>query len=120
MGEGWLTQILSNRWILAIGAYALGFLTVWLLQSRGWLKIGPRKTPGHPTSKLSDVAAVPERSEKLDALAAEIEKAKSMLEEQEADREASEEILDELDGAVKRANGRLKLILKSIKRQNRD
>ena len=110
MGEEWLTQIMSNRWMLAIGGFSLGFVSFWLLQS-----IGLFSSPSAETDEHEFIAGMPAgHGEKLDALAAEIEKAKVMLEEQQADHEVNEEILDELDGAVKRANGRLKLILNRL------
>lgn len=110
MNEEWLIQMLSNRWILAIGAFSLGFIAFWLLQSFGLFS--PKQAELGENTVV--VGLDPSHGEKLDALAAEIEKAKTMLEEQQADHEVNEEILDELDGAVKRANGRLKLILNRL------
>ncbi len=110
MNEEWLMQMLSSPWILAGGAFSLGFIAFWLLQACGLFL--PKQ------AELVRVAGTegfdPVHGQKLDALAAEIEKAKVMLEEQQADHEVNEEILDELDGAVKRANGRLKLILNRL------
>ena len=37
MGDGWLIELLGNRWLLAIAAYALGFATAWFLVKSGWL-----------------------------------------------------------------------------------
>ncbi len=110
MNEEWLMQVFSNRWILALGGFALGFIAFWMMQSLGLLLPKQGRTTGHAGVDGFD----PIHIEKLDALAAEIEKAKVMLEEQQADHEVNEEILDELDGAVKRANGRLKLILNRL------
>ncbi len=113
MDEWWLTQVVTNRWVLAIGAYALGFATFWFLSSTGRLPARFRNAADELRNPLNRKSG---EDEKLDALAAEIEKAKSLLEDYEDESTSSRELLDELDDTVKRANGRLKLILKSIKR----
>lgn len=114
MDEGWLTQIITNRWVLAIGAYAFGFATFWFLSSTGRLPARIRNDAKYLRNPLD---REPGKDEKLDALAAEIEKAKSLIEEHEEESNSRRDLLGELDDTVKRANGRLKLILKSIKRR---
>ncbi|MHA7871498.1 MAG: hypothetical protein ACX939_04020 [Hyphococcus sp.] len=109
MGEGWLTQILTDRLFLAIGSFALGLATGWLVWFGGRINGG-----GHSGLKAPDAPA-PD-AEKLDALAAEIEKAAALLRQNEDDQVACQEALSDVDEAVKRANGRLKLMLKSIDR----
>ncbi len=59
-------------------------------------------------------AAIPEQA--LSALEAEINKAKAMLEAETEERAELAAALASLEEALKRANGRLKLILKSVKR----
>ena len=55
---------------------------------------------------------------KLSALERELKKARQMLDDDALENEAFAELLTGLDEAVKRANGRLKIILKSIKGAN--
>jgi len=55
-------------------------------------------------------------SMKLGALESELRKAQEMLVEAEQDSEGHAKHLDDLEGALKRANGRLKLIMKAIKK----
>ena len=116
MGDGWLMELLGNRWFLAITAYGLGFATAWFLIKSGRLDAlkGLLRSSEEGEKSKSDTGT---ESDKLAALAAEITKAKTMLEENEADQKANFDLLQDLDEAVKRANGRLKLILKSINRQ---
>lgn len=106
MGEGWLMHIVADRWFLAGAAYFLGLLTGWLVWSGGRLKDG----------EAPPEAARPP-AERLAALEAELKTIQSLLQEDDAESEAFAEHLGELDDAVKRANGRLKLILKSVKRR---
>ncbi len=116
MGDGWLIALLGNRWFLAIAAYALGFVTAWFLVKSGRLDALTRFLQAPKDGEQSSSDTAPD-GDKLAALAAEITKAKAMLEENEADQKANFDLLQDLDEAVKRANGRLKLILKSINRQ---
>ncbi|CAK9042071.1 Translation initiation factor IF-3 [Durusdinium trenchii] len=114
MDEGWLTQIVANRWLLAIVAYVFGAATFWVLSFTDRLPAFFQKT------LVSRAVDQPERDadsdEKLEALAAEIEKAKSLLQENDTEATTVRDRLSALDEAVKRANGRLKLVSKSIKR----
>lgn len=114
MDEGWLTQVVTNRWVLAVGAYAFGFATFWFLSSMDRLPARFRNPADNLRNPLDRESS---KVEKLDALTAEIEKAKSLLEDHEEESVSSRELLGELDDTVKRANGRLKLLLKSIKRR---
>jgi len=109
-------EFLGNRWFLAIAAYGLGFATAWFLVKSGRLDALKESIWPSGESERSP-SATGKESDKLAALAAEITKAKTMLEENEADQKANFDLLQDLDEAVKRANGRLKLILKSINRQ---
>lgn len=116
MGDGWLMEFLGNRWFLAIAAFALGFAAAIFLSKSGRLDALKESIwPSGESLTPSEGARTPE--EKLAALADEISRAKELLEENEADQKANFDLLQDLDEAVKRANGRLKLILKSINRQ---
>lgn len=123
MTEDWLTQALTNRWSLAAVAYLLGAVSGWLF----WRAVrsgAEDRDDGDLTIELPEEAeAVPGDKEKngapasakLSALEKEIKQAKSILETDAEEHAAMADILSGLDEAVKRANGRLKLILKSIK-----
>lgn len=126
MGEDWLTQALTNRWTVAAIAYLAGVVTGWLIwrvvssggndgraDHRGDLKVNgadDAKSGGDGGRKDNAPA-----SRKLSALETEIREAKAILEADAEEHAALAEILTGLDEAVKRANGRLKLILKSVK-----
>ena len=126
MSESWLMQIVSDRWFVAVAAFCLGLLTGWIVWARRQMnnEAAPdieghlehtdtqiQDTPPQYTQNQSD------QQETLDALASELENAQKMLEESQAESDAYSDILGDLDEAVKRANGRLKLIIKAIKRQ---
>ncbi len=70
-------------------------------------------TPDPQTNLAPDAVSA---SLKLEALAAEIKNAKVMLHAETEEREELAAAVASLEDALKRANGRLKLILKSVKR----
>jgi type VI protein secretion system component VasK len=117
MGEGWLTQMMSDRWLLAIGVYFLGLLTGWIIWKRRNADQDAGTAAGEDSTHKPEMQLQNEQQEKLAALAAEIENAQKMLKESEEESGAYRDLLKNLDDAVKRANGRLKLIVKSIKRR---
>jgi len=122
MGESWLMQIVSDRWFVAVAAFCLGLLTWWIVWARRQMnnEAAPRETEAHlqhADTHTQDTLAQSDQQETLDALASELENAQKMLEESQAESDAYSNILGDLDEAVKRANGRLKLIVKAIKRQ---
>jgi len=127
--------MIVDRWFLAIAAYLLGLLTGWLIWSGG--KAASFEDGAAETSDslegdgAADVKQEPSLSAgndkkpngndapdtlKLGALQAELEKAKTLLADSEQENAALTDLLSNIDDAVKRANGRLKLILKSVKR----
>jgi len=131
MGEDWLTQAFENRWALAFVAYFLGFLTHWGVNRQA--KSGPGEPPkaAHtapgtaaaaaskpaPSGNGTDPAALSDVQ--LAAIEAEIRQAKSFLQSEQRQHRALDEQLSALDAAIKRANGRLKLALRCInKNQN--
>ena len=94
--------MLANGWPLALAGFFIGVLAAELM-ARG-------RKGGAPRVKLKP------GEDALTALQAEINAAKEMLQAEEQEDSANDEALRNLDDAVKRANGRLKLIMKSIKR----
>ncbi len=110
MGEDWLIGVLTSRWTAAASAYVLGLLT-------GWVIWGAEKTVvdnidgdlnGDLNGDKPDPAA-------LGALRDELKKAQSLLKAETQDQDGVNETVERLDETIKRANGRLKLILKSVK-----
>jgi len=98
-----LTQMLANGWPLALAGFFVGVLAGEFM-SRG------RKNSGAARVKLKPGEDV------LSALQAEINAAKELLVAEEHEDSTSDAALKELDDAIKRANGRLKLIMKAVKR----
>jgi len=118
MGIGWL------MWVLVITAYALGLVTGWVIWRLA--KQAPADD-GSGAGIASVLSAIRRKADfsangkhdapddlKLAALDAEIKEAKAILEADKSERDALSERLADVDAAVKRANGRLKLVLKSI------
>lgn len=99
-GMDGLTQLLANGWPLALAGFALGAL------AGGW---AARR---HAAERRGAAAL---DGDAISALAEEVKAAKALLETQEAEAGEAEEAIKELDDAVKRANGRLKLISKALK-----
>ena len=97
-----LTQMLANGWPLALAGFFIGVLAGELM-SRG------RKN-GFAPIKLKP------GEDPLSALESEINAAKKLLQSEAEEAGANEETLKNLDAAIKRANGRLKLIAKAVKR----
>lgn len=122
MGEDWLTQALSSRWTIAAAAYLFGLLCGWAIR-RG-ARANAEKADAGGDLRRDDAEAMETASEsgedvpasaKLSALEAEIRQARSILEADAEEHDAMSEILRGIDEAVKRANGRLKHVLKSVK-----
>lgn len=108
MGEDWLMQLLTSRWTAAASAYVLGLLTGWAIW--GAAKAADRHVEGDLNRESS-----PENGDALGALEAELEKARALLDDQAEDQKTVLDVVARLEEAIKRANGRLKLIVKSVK-----
>lgn len=98
-----LTQMLATGWPLALVGFILGALTGVLI-SRGSRKSDEER----PMLKPGEDA--------VEVLAAELKAAKELLAAEEAEAGAAAETLTALDEAIKRANGRLKLMAKAVKK----
>jgi hypothetical protein len=126
MGEDWLTQALSNRWALALIAYFLGLLTHWGVSRQAKIESGgPAKGDQNAAAAASEATSENVASSnnnhrsapsevQLAAIEAEIREAKALMETEEGRHEAIKDQLASVDAAVKRANGRLKLALRSL------
>lgn len=95
--------MLSVGWPLALIGFALGALV-------GVRMARPARDDG-PHAPLLEHG-----EDGMEVLAAELKAAKEMLAAEGADNEAAAETLTALDEAIKRANGRLKLIAKAVKK----
>lgn len=96
-----LTQMLANGWPLALAGFFLGVLAGGAIPQANKKEDGVRLAPGE---------------DGLSALTAELKAARELLEAEESDAVDTAETLKNLDEAIKRANGRLKLIMKAVKR----
>lgn len=104
MGMEALMRMLADGWPLALVGFAAGLL-LGALMSRG--KQNGERTP----------VRIAPGDDPFAALEAEIRTARDMLQAEEADAVATETTIRNLDSAIKRANGRLKLILKAVRRE---
>jgi hypothetical protein len=97
-----ITQMLANGWPLALAGFFVGVLAGELMSRGRKNGIAPIKLkPGEDA---------------LSVLEAEISAVRQILQSEADEAAASEETLKNLDDAIKRANGRLKLIAKAVKR----
>lgn len=122
MGNAWLI------WGMVVVAYGLGLLTGWVIWRLAKQSAADAGVAGAriasvlsaigPKANKEDFAANGKHDApddlKLAALDAEIKEAKAVLEADESELGALHERLTEIDAAVKRANGRLKLVVKSV------
>ncbi len=126
MVENWLTQALTIWWVPALIAYILGILTHWGVSRQAHEGSGEFQKSDQRANALAD-SATPNNGApsdqnnqcapsevQLDAIEAEIQQAKTLLVTEQRQHEALDERLSAVDAAVKRANGRLKLALRSI------
>ncbi len=100
-----------SGWIFFGIVYVLGLGTGWLLWRRSKVNAAAAETDVEVLSS----PGTPPSPEKLAAFEKELENAKAMLEAEAEDREDLDSALSALDDAIKRANGRLKLVMKSMK-----
>lgn len=98
-----LTQMLSAGWPLALAGFFLGAL------------FGARMARNSEAKQAARPRVLRPGDDGLTALAAELKAAKDLLEAEESEAGEVAETLKNLDDAIKRANGRLKLISKAVK-----
>lgn len=120
MSESWVSGVGWASWALAIAIYIFGIASGWLIWG------GRRSSPDEPADADADAApagpggetrpAPGPASAKLGALESEIRKARELLEKGEEEAAVFSEDLATLDQTIKRANGRLKLILRAVQR----
>ncbi len=116
-----MAEILESPWLVAGVAFALGLVVGWMAWGRPW-RNGPARNDLSAGNGGADAArdvssgVSDSPDDALGSVLAEVKKAKAMLDGADDAEAAMGKELDRLDQAVKRANGRLKLILKSADR----
>lgn len=118
-----MAELLDSPWLIAGVAFGLGLFAGWMTWGGPWrdkfssgnggvgAAPGGSDTPADPT-----LIATATPDEKIAAILAEIHQANTLLADSDEAETAMRAELDSLDQAVKRANGRLKLIVKSTDR----
>ncbi|WDI31735.1 hypothetical protein PUV54_00845 [Hyphococcus flavus] len=96
-------EMLATGWPLALFGFFIGIL------------VSEFTTRAKKTKGMASVRLKPGESP-ISALQLEIDKAKQLLQADAEETRENEETLRQLDEAIKRANGRLKLIMKSVDR----
>ncbi len=96
-------QMIAVGWPLGLAGFVLGALV------GGMMARGNAEEAGGAAPRLKP------DEDGLAALAAELKAAKELLEAEEAEASDVADTLKQLDEAIKRANGRLKLITKAVK-----
>jgi len=96
-------EMLASGWPLALAGFLLGALTGGFM-------------PRNEKSAASTLKRMAPDGDGLAALASELTTAKELLEAEEAETGEMADNLKNLDHSIKRANGRLKLIMKAVKR----
>lgn len=143
MGEGWISGFVAAPWAPAAAAYIFGIATGWLIWSGRRAKDAAQADETAETAaQLASEKPEPEKREpiiakakgeeiknggdpcpavmKLGAVESEIRSARELLDESEEEAKAFSQDLSTLDSAIKRANGRLKLILRAVRRAASD
>lgn len=100
-GMNGLTQMFAYGWPLALAGFLIGGLAGGWAVRRWAVREGGRAYDAPDAGRLA-------------ALAEELQTARGLLEAEETDAQETEQMLKELDEAVKRANGRLKLLSKTL------
>lgn len=112
MAEGGVSGL-----VLLAGAFVFGLATGWLVW--GERRAGPGRIGAQPAAAPSPPAGA-QTPDALDEIAAEIAAARALLDDSGVEAAALLEALEEVDASVKRANGRLKLLAKAMRRSGGD
>lgn len=111
---------MADFWLALVIGLALGGAAGWLLRSRAFSAQDVAAKDIAPDAEQGQSSALRENARQ--ALEGEIEALRKLLQEQEKELagDAAAEALDQLDQAIKRANGRLKLLDQSLQRVQDD
>jgi hypothetical protein len=111
--------IAVSPWATALAMYLFGIATGWLIWGG---RRGAVVTSGERVKTTLGASAAGEASKPssagaaLDALEKEISAARALLDEDDGEAAAFTEALSSLDASIKRANGRLKLLARSVRK----
>ena len=112
--EEGLTGVFAENWFAVVIVYAIGLATGWRLARGRFVPLTPLVPPKGDQDGVAEKPAAARAGANLDALEKELAALRALvLEDGEKD---DAEALDRLDEAVKRANGRLKLIAQAVER----
>lgn len=100
-------------WAVFIGAFVFGLATGWLIwggaRAAAFARRGPEDgLAGGPDGKVPEAA--------IAAIEREIRAARALIDEADAQSADTVGELDALDASIKRANGRLKLLVRAVKK----
>jgi hypothetical protein len=111
MSEGLRTILGAAPWAPLAIAFLVGFAC-------GWLIWGLRNVDGADAEGAAAGPSAVEADDRKEivVLRAELEAARALLDEGEGQQDDVARQLSSLDEALKRANGRLKILLRSVKR----
>lgn len=108
MAEGGVSGLM-----LLAGAFVFGLATGWLVW--GERRAGPGRAGARSMAAPNSAVGV-QSPDTLNDIAAEIDAARALLDDSGVEVAALSDALDEVDASVKRANGRLKLLAKAMRR----
>ena len=125
--SGWLSGVQLAPWAPVAASYLFGAATGFLIW--GGRHLWPKSAEARNAEGMRDAESgagdgsangdAPD-SMRLGALESELRRARELLDETDADNSDNVERLNDLDTALKRANGRLKLILNAVKKARPD
>ena len=132
MGSEFIDNLAASPWAPVLAAYIFGVATGWLIwgghQDDEQAAIRERireRAAEDPDSvdadaenngRLLNIDSEAPDAMKYGAIESELRNARELLLEQEEDKVKVEQSLGELDDSIKRANGRLKLLIGAVKK----
>lgn len=118
MGESWLSGVAWGTWALALAIYLFGIASGWLIWGGRRSVPEENELPGAAVEEAAseNAGAARPAPSKLAALESELRKARELLDSTGGESDSVAKELSDLDHAVKRANGRLRLVLRAVQR----
>lgn len=106
-----IAEFIENNWLPIVIAFLVGQFVGWLIGAAPWAN---EDDPDEPSSGKRFAGKAARAQDDVKALEEDIAAVRAQIEQPGGGVEAVASELDELDAAIKRANGRLKLIMRSI------
>ena len=97
-----------------IAAYLFGMATGWAIFAAARRRAGENAAPSAGGEQSSATSLAPAAREALGQLEAELKTTRALLEQSDAEAKSVSEEIADLDAAIKRANGRLRLVMRAI------